>query len=168
MTVRAAVPADYPHIISMAERLWAENAHDEIDYPTAEAAIMEAINRNKAMIGIIGGVGDIQGIVFLRFASFWYSKRVFLEELFLYVPPEHRHTHNARKLLTFAKDAAQRLDVPLLIGVLSSHRTRAKLKLYEKHLGEPVGGYFFVKPAAGGDVIDGRQQQDQAEHHQHL
>ena len=23
-------------------------------------------------------------------------------------------------------------------------RTKAKLKLYEKHLGAPVGGYFFV------------------------
>lgn len=145
--VRMAQPEDYSHIIAISEALHAENGHDEIDYPTAEACIMQAINQDKALIGIIGPVGHIQGIVFLRFASFWYSRKVFLEELFLYVPPEHRRgTRNAVTLLRFARDTARRLAVPLVIGVLSNHQTKAKLKLYERILGEPVGGYFFVSP----------------------
>ncbi len=144
--IRYATPEDYPHVIAIAEDLHEENGHVKIHYPTAEAAIMEAINKNRALIGLIGPVGDIQGIVFLRFASFWYAGPgdVFLEELFLFVPKAYRKTHNARSLLTFADSAATRMDVPLLIGVLSSARTKAKLKLYEKHLGAPVGGYFFV------------------------
>ena len=143
--VRYAVPDDYPQIIGMSEELHKENGHMNIDYDVAEAAIIEAINRNRAIIGIIGPVGDIQGIVFMRFASFWYSRDVFLEEIFLHVPVKYRKgTGNARALLTFAKSAAKRLGLPLLIGVLSNHRTKAKLKLYEKHLGAPVGGYFFV------------------------
>lgn len=164
--VRVAVPADYPHIIKVCEQLWAENAHDEIDYPTAEAAIMEAVNGNRAIIGLIGEVGDIRGIVFLRFASFWYSRKVFLEELLLYVPPEYRKgTGYPKALLQFARDTSQRLDIPLFIGVLSLHRTQAKLKLYSKHLGEPVGGYFFVGRCASGGVIDGRIGKDQAGDH---
>jgi len=144
--VRYAMPEDYPQIIAMSEALHEENGHQSIDYPTAEAAIMDAINRNRAVIGIIGPVGDIQGIVFLRFASFWYSSDVFLEELFLYVPPQYRKgTGHARALLTFARGAAKRLGLPLLIGVLSNERTKAKLNLYERHLGAPVGGYFFVE-----------------------
>lgn len=144
-TVRYATPADYPQIIAMSEALHEENGHGNIDYPTAEAAIISAINLDRAIIGIIGPVGAIQGIIFLRFASFWYSKEVFLEELFLFVVPEYRKgTHLARSLLTFAKSTSERLNLPLMIGVLSNHRTKAKLRLYEKNLGAPVGGYFFV------------------------
>ncbi len=142
--VRYAMPEDYPHIIEMSEDLHRENGHQTIDYNVAEAAIMDAINGNKALIGVIGPVGKLEGIVFLRFASFWMSSDVFLEELFLYVPPAYRKTPNAKTLITFAKNAAEKLDLPLMIGVLSNHRTKAKLRLYEKHLGEPVGGYFFV------------------------
>lgn len=142
--VRYALPADYPHIIEMSEELHRENGHSTIDYPIAEAAIMDAINGNKALIGVIGPVGALQGIVFLRFASFWNSSDIFLEELFVYVPPPYRKTPNAKTLIKFMINTADRLDLPLFTGVLSSHRTKAKLRLYEKHLGAPVGGYFFV------------------------
>ncbi len=153
--VRYAEPADYPQIIMLGEELHAENGHSAIDYPIAEAAIMEAINRNRALIGVIGPVGSIEGIIFLRFASFWNSSEVFLEELFMMVPKEYRKTHNARALLTFAKDTADKLKLPLMIGVLSNHRTKAKLRLYQKHFGEPAGGYFFLYPK-GWDKNDTR------------
>lgn len=142
--VRMAVPEDYPQIIALGEDLHAENGHSSIDYDVAEAAIMEAINRKHAMIGVIGDVGAIEAVIFLRFASFWNSRDVFLEELFAYVRPEFRKTKNARALLTFAKATADALELPLMIGVLSSHRTKGKLRLYEKHFGQPVGGYFFI------------------------
>lgn len=144
--VRFAEAADYPQIISMAEALNLENGHSEIDYPMAEAAIMQAINRDKSMIGLVGGVGAIQGIVMLRFANFWCSKDVFLDELFLYVHPEHRKEPVAKALINFAKDTADRLKLPLMIGVMSSERTQTKLRLYRRHLGDPVGGYFYVYP----------------------
>lgn len=147
--VRDATPDDLEHIIRIAQNLHDENGHTAIHYPTAVGALMDAVNRQRSVIGIIGPVGDIRGIIFLRFASWWYSGPgdVFLEELFLYVPPEHRKgTGNAAALLNFAKATAKSLSVPLVIGVLSSHRTKAKLKLYEKHLGQPVGGYFYVQP----------------------
>lgn len=145
--VRYATPADYDQIIAMSEELHLENGHGNIDYDIAEKAIMDAINRQQSIIGIIGPVGAIEGIIFLRFASFWFSRDIFAEELFMYVPPEYRKTGNARALLTFAKHAADRLGLPLMIGVLSSHRTKAKLKLYSKHFGEAAGGYFFLYPA---------------------
>lgn len=144
--VRYATPEDYPHIIEMSEDLHRENGHQAIDYSVAEAAIMDAINGNRALIGVIGPARALEGIVFLRFASFWYTNEVMLEEIFCFVPPEYRKTGNAKALLTFAKAAADRLKLPLMIGVLSSHRTKAKLKLYAKHFGEPAGGYFFLYP----------------------
>ena len=144
--VRFAEPADYPQIISMAEELHAENGHSSIDYPTAEAAIMQAINRDKSMIGLVGDVGAIRGIVMLRFANFWCSKDVFLDELLLYVHPDYRKTAVAKALINFAKETADTLKLPLMIGVMSSERTQTKLRLYQRHLGHPVGGYFYVYP----------------------
>jgi len=152
VAVRYATPEDYPHIIAIAEQLHAENGTGDIHYPTAEAVIMRAIGREGSLIGLIGPVGDIRGIIMLRLAQMWHHgpKDAFLEELFLYVPPEHRKgTHNAATLLKFAKAAAQKLGVALFIGVLSNSRTKAKLRLYEKHLGEPVGGYFYLMPKPG-------------------
>lgn len=143
--VRFAVPEDYPQIIALGEELHAENGHSQkIDYDIAEAAIMEAIMRNRALIGVIGPVGSIEGIIFVRFSSWWNSSEVFMEELFMYVPPEFRKTANAKTMILWANDIANQLEIPLLMGVMSTHRTKGKLKLYEKHFGEPVGGYFFV------------------------
>lgn len=142
--VRYASVADYPQIIALGEELHAENGHGAISYPKAEAAIMKAINRDQSLIGVIGMPGEIEALIFLRFASFWNSDDIFVEELFSYVRPQFRKTHNASALIKFAKSAAERLGLPLMIGALSSHRTKGKLRLFEKHLGQPVGGYFFV------------------------
>lgn len=158
--VRAATPDDLEHIIRIAEDLHAENGMGRIHYPTAVGALLDAINHRGGMIGLIGPIGDIQGIIFLRLASFWYQGpgEAYLEELFIYVPPQYRHgTGNAAALVRFAKSSAERLGIPLFIGVLSSKRTTAKLKLYQRLLGAPVGGWFFLE-----GVGDGRERQKQA------
>lgn len=145
--VRVAKPEDFVFIVGMAERLHEENGHLEIDRELAENALMGAINQDKAIIGLIGPTEDIQGIVFLRLCQFWYSKQIILEEMFLYVKPEHRRgTGIPASLVKWAVAAGKRLEVPLMIGVLSNQRTRAKLRLYRRFIGHPVGGYFFIMP----------------------
>lgn len=149
--VRFATAADYPYIIAAATELHAENGLEPIDHDVAEPVIMQAINRHQSFIGMVGPVGEIQGIMCIRFAQWWYTKNVFLDELFLYVPPAYRNKRPgvAAALLAWAKEMSEALDLPLMIGVLSSHRTAGKLRLYEKHLGEPVGGFFFLRNPDG-------------------
>ena len=55
----------------------------------------------------------------------------------------------ARKLCEFSKMAAERLNMPLLIGVLSNHRTEGKVKLYERVFGKPAGAYWLVGGETG-------------------
>lgn len=153
--VRDATPADLEHIIRIAEDLHAENGMGTIHYPTAVQALVDAIEHRGGMIGLIGPVGDIQGIIFLRLAQFWYHGPgdAYLEELFIYVPPQYRvGTGNAKALVRFARSTAERLGVPLFIGVLSSERTTAKLKLYQRELGAPVGGWFFLEGVGRGRI----------------
>lgn len=143
--VRAARPDDYPQIMQMCALLHEENGAVAVDWPTVEATIMRGINNDMAMIGVIGKVGHIEGMVYLKFSSMWYSVEPMLEELFLYVQPEFRRSANAKALLQFTRATAKKLKLRLIIGVISSKQTEAKLRLYERQLGTPRGGVFFIQ-----------------------
>jgi hypothetical protein len=41
-----------------------------------------------------------------------------------------------------------------VIGVVSNERTKAKMELYRRQLGEPVGGYFLtIRPSDGRRAV---------------
>lgn len=143
--VRAAVPEDFEQIMKLCAQLHEENGAADVDWPKVTETIIHGINRNHAMIGIIGPVGGIEGVIYLNFSTLWYTGEILLQELFAYVCPEKRKSQNARALLTFARNTAKRLQCKLLIGVISNTRTAAKIKLYERVLGQPSGGYFFLE-----------------------
>jgi GNAT superfamily N-acetyltransferase len=142
--VRAAVADDWPQLVEMCQELEKDNAMDEVDWGLVEETLLRCLNKNGGMIGVIGPVGEVEAAVCLTFATYWYSNKVFLEEKFLYVRPAYRRTANAQALLQFARNAAKRLKVKLLIGAVSSERTKGKLEFYRRKLGEPIGGYFWI------------------------
>jgi hypothetical protein len=41
------------------------------------------------------------------------------------------------------------MEMPLLIGVLSNHRTEAKVRLYERQFGKPTGAFFLYNGSTG-------------------
>jgi putative aminopeptidase FrvX len=69
----------------------------------------------------------------------------------VYVHPEYRASKGgrARKLVEFAKKCSEELNLPLMIGVLSNSRTDAKIKLYERQFGNPVGTFFLYGVKTG-------------------
>jgi hypothetical protein len=74
-----------------------------------------------------------------------------LEERAIFIPPEYRGVKGgrARRLCEFAKQAAKAMEMPLLIGVLSNHRTEAKVRLYERQFGKPTGAFFLYNGSTG-------------------
>lgn len=143
--IRAAVPDDWTDLITLCMQLHEENGQDDVDWDIVEADILRGINKDHAMIGVIGPVGKIEGACLLTLAKHWYGKTPFLEERFLFVRPEFRRTGNAQALLQFARNSAKKLKVKLLIGVISNDRTEAKLRLYSRKLGKPIGGFFWIE-----------------------
>ena len=75
----------------------------------------------------------------------WYSNQDVLEERVIFIPPEFRNIKGGRatRLCEFSKKAAEDLGMPLLIGVMSSVRTEAKVKMYERQFGKPSGAVFL-------------------------
>ena len=147
--VRLAVQKDIPQLIALGHQLHKEN---EL-MPLSERAILEAVTRavrqDRAMLGVLGPVGAIQGGIYLTIGRFWYTDDFHLEELFTYVSPEFRRTENAKALVEFAKSSATHLRVPLLTGIISNDRTAAKVRMYERLLGKPAGAYFLYGAKTG-------------------
>lgn len=141
--IRAATLADLPQLLEMGRALHEENGLMEVSESRIQDAALNGIRKDDIIFGVIGPVGAVEAMIYLVVGKFWYTDDLHIEELFTYVKPEFRASKNAKALVQFARDTADRLGVPLLIGILSNARTKPKIKLYERMLGAPAGAYFL-------------------------
>lgn len=150
--VRKAVLADEPELMEMCRALHAENAMFKMNEDKVSDMLRRAFDGRGAMIGALGPTGAVQGAIHMIISSFWYSNEWVLEELYSFVLPQYRKSENAKELINFAKRCSTELNIPLVIGVVSNIRTRAKVGLYTRQLSEPVGAYFaYNMPSRDND-----------------
>ncbi len=160
--VRMATEADAPALKQICALLHEENGLLPLDENVLEELIFSAVTGTPTptfelppKIGVIGDPGVIEGSICMRVGRMWYSQKLILEELWNFVHPSHRKSEHAKSLIEFSKKCQNAAGVPLLIGVLSTTRTKAKLRLYERQLGEMAGGFFLYsgdKVKANGNV----------------
>lgn len=148
--VRSAQPHDEEALLEAFREACAEGGLFDMDEELVRAQIRPFLNLENGIIGVIGDK-EIEGYVILAVSTIWYSKEIFLEEYSTFVRPQFRAAKGgrARKLVEFAKKAAERLGLPLLYGILSNERTEAKTRLYQRHLGEPAGAIFLYGVSTG-------------------
>ena len=116
------------------------------------AEIWPALNNDHGLCAVIGAPGGkIEGAVLLRIGSMWYSDYQVVEEKAIFIHPEFRNAKGGRasKLCEFSKKVADHLKIPLIIGVLSNHRTSAKVRMYERQFGPPSGAFFLYGAQTG-------------------
>ncbi len=150
--VRYATPEDFMRLRELSAQLHEENGAVDVSWPLVDAQLMRGINRQRAFIGVIGTPECLEGMICVQFASMWYSSTVILEELFNFVAKPFRRQPHAKAMLDFARGAAASLDTPLLIGVISNHRTAAKIRMYERTFGPMSGAFFLHNPSEARDV----------------
>ena len=100
---------------------------------------------SRGVIGVIGPVGALEGLVFLLIGQYWYSHDKHLEEILVYTDPEHRKSNHAQALVQWMKNQVEITGLPLMTGIISTHRTEAKCRLYRRMLPK-IGEFFFVGP----------------------
>jgi len=152
VVVRTGVEDDFNEVMGMLMRAATENAVVPPDVQKFAEVVWGALIRKTGICGVIGDVGGtLQGAVLLSMGEMWYSRELILEEKIIYVEPEFRAAKGgrARKLAEFAKMTAKELGIPLAIGVMSSTRTEAKIRLYERVFGKPSGVYFLYGAKTG-------------------
>lgn len=146
--IRVANAADEEDLVQLCAALHAEIGLFGIDFGKVRATLREAyippVEVRRAIVGVIGGQGEpVQGAIYLSFNQEWYSPDFFCTEMFNFVYPEFRaHTHNSHDLIAWAKTVSDGFGLPLLIGVLSTDRTEAKVRHYRKQFGPPRGAWF--------------------------
>jgi hypothetical protein len=143
--VRKAVLADKPDIMQMCEENHCDNGQFSFCARKVETTIDRAFNGGGAIIGVVGQ-NQIEGMLVLVIDQFWYTQDWCLEEYQNYVRPQFRKSTHAKDMINFGQRCSDELGIPLVIGVVSNERTRAKMELYRRQLGEPKGGYFMHLP----------------------
>jgi hypothetical protein len=140
--VRLATRADEADLMRLCKELHADNGIFEMDDSMVREMLDRAFNRNGGIIGVIDGKSEIAGAIYMLISSFWYSRDNHLEELFNFIRAPYRKSDYALSLVEFAKKCSDEIKIPLVIGVLTSKRMEAKVRLYHKSLGNPAGAFF--------------------------
>lgn len=150
--IRLGTPDDIHRMMDLALSACEENGFVDPNPQKLLSEIWSALNLDRGIVGIIeGDDGIFEGAVLLRIGDMWYSDRQVLEEKAIFIHPEFRSAKGgrARKLCEFSKQVADSLDIPLIIGVLSNHRTEAKIRLYERVFGKASGAFFLYNARTG-------------------
>lgn len=149
--VRTATPEDEAGIMGLARLVNSENGVFKMNEDKVLSVVRPSLYLQGGIIGVIGPKDYLEGLVVLRISQYWYSDVSFLEEMCVFVHPDYRAAKGgrARKLVEFAKKASEKLDMPLMIGILSNSRTDAKTKLYERQFGSPAGAFFLYGASTG-------------------
>lgn len=152
--VRLAQPEDEAGIVELCVLLHEENGLFPLSEAKTRALVKRAIDRQGGIIGVIGDPGVPVAGIQLALDQMYYSDAWFLCEGFNFVRPDHRKSDYAAKLIGYAKMCADKMGLPLMMGILSNHRTEQKIRLYERQL-EKAGAYFvYGRQYAGPGAWD--------------
>lgn len=158
--VRPARPYDAPEIWRLFLQVHRENGLFALAPHKVTAMMDRALHPEnihptdtgpRAQIGVIGIPGKLEAIVFVLVSTFWYSDELHLEELMVYVDPECRQSNHAVACVDWMKNWADTLQIPLLTGIISKHRTAAKIRLYDRML--PRIGAFYLYPKDDEELV---------------
>ena len=143
--VRLATTEDLPELMKLCHMLHDENGIFSMDDDMVLETLQLGTNRKGGIIGVIGTEQHLEGMIYMQVSNFWYSRQPYLVELFNFVHPDHRKSNHAKALIEFAKNCTDD-KLRLVIGIISNERTKAKVKLYERSLGQPAGAFFVYPP----------------------
>lgn len=144
-SVRLADPADEASVLHLCHLLHEENGLFGMNDESVVAMIRKATARDGAILGVIGDTDDLRACILMYVETMWYSGQKMLQELFNFVHPDHRRTNYAKSTIHFAKYCSDKLELPLMIGIISNTRTEAKARLYGQQLQQ--AGVFFIHNA---------------------
>lgn len=142
-SVRVAMPSDEDEIMRLMQAAFVEQPIFPLDEQKMREKIRMCTGRKGGVIGVVEGKdGKLEGYIIALMIQFWYSMDWCLEELSNFVHPDHRKSTHAKDLINFAKWFAEQLEMPLILGILSTQRLQPKIRLYERQA--KMCGAIFV------------------------
>lgn len=150
--VRVATRRDEDDLLELCRSNHAENGIGDFDEDKALMVIRRAFvsaRNDPALIGVVGD-GRVEGSLMLSVECPWYGNTPFLQCVWNFVyPPFRKSTTNTKDLLAWARRLSQPapvgLGLPLWMGLVSTQKTEGQLRMYRRHLGEPIGFTFMCE-----------------------
>ncbi|CAH1696813.1 hypothetical protein CHELA1G11_70038 [Hyphomicrobiales bacterium] len=151
--VRIATPEDEEGVMELCRLMHAETAFFALDENLVREMMRPSLRQEGGVVCVIGEPGKLGAIINLTFQSHWYSHEMFLTDRMTFVHPDHRNSDHITRLIQYAKTLADLSGCALLLGITSSKRTEAKVRLLRRELGEPVGALFFYDARPRAEVV---------------
>ncbi len=150
LKVRTGTPADLDAVMSLALAACEDNELTNASPRKLLEEIWPSLHLDHGIMGLIGQA-PLEAAILLRVDSMWYSEAPCLIERSIFVDPKYRAAKGGRACLLcdWARSVRSALDMPLLIGIISSERTKGKVRLYERQFGPPAGAYWIVGAHTG-------------------
>lgn len=161
--VRIAGPADRDEILRLMAAAHAESGLFPVDWPKVgwwvdrvvwPERIAPTDTGPRGVIGVIGEPEELEALAFVIIGTIWYSVHKHVEELLVYVEPEHRPRRLVVTLVEWMKEQARAVGLPLMTGVMATERTQEKVRLYGRFPGlVQIGASFRFDPITGGSSV---------------
>lgn len=143
-TVRLASASDEAGILALCWQAHEERNERSLSRPKAEAMVHNCLAGN-GVIGVVDVEADIRAMIGLIISSAWCSDDLELYDWLVFVRPDCRHLRYLTPLLTFARQQAIRLKLPLWMGFIGYERSEAKARAYRRHFAA-YGEFFRFDP----------------------
>lgn len=154
--VRPAIIADEPDLWRLFRAHHAENALLALSERKVQYYLDRVLRPGeiapddcgpRGIIGVIGPSQSLEGAIMLVLSSPWYSDQISMGDCMNYVDPAHRSSNHTKTLISYAKQMVDEIrkaysDFFMTLGVVSTKRTAAKIRLYERQL-TPIGALFM-------------------------
>lgn len=118
--------------------------------------IQSGTRRRGSIIAMIDGpFGEPVACMLLQPFQWWWSKALFLQEVWNYVHPEHRASKHADSMMKFARWSSDNMSrefghrVYLLQGVTAKDNVQKKVAFYSRY-GNYIGAFFIYPDPPGG------------------
>lgn len=150
--VRTGTPDDLEGIMNLAMNVARENGVFAPDIDKVLSEVWPSLHQYHGIVGVIGEPGKpLEGFALLRIGQQWYNNKEILEERVVYVERKYRSAKGgrAKKLYEFCKNTSDKLEMPLILGVLSNTRTEGKRRLLRRMFGEEAGAFWWYGPKTG-------------------
>lgn len=147
VTCRPASFHDAKPILGLLKDMHAENLLAEPDFPPFDsvmvrAKIAEVLNAGTAFVVEMGGT--VVASTGLEYRQWWFSRRTFLGDVWLYVDPVARGTRALDLLCDAAEQAAEKENLGLATGVLTAKDPERKNALFRRRAQRRTVGAMFV------------------------
>lgn len=150
--VRIAIRSDEDGIYNLMVEAHREQPIFELNEFKIREKLRFCTDRKGGAIGVIDGPSEIEAYLIGELQRHWYTDEWHFGELSNFVHPEHRKKPHAKNLIQFAKWFAEQMGMPLIMGILSTQRTAAKIRFYERQI-TPCGALFVHNTGHANGVL---------------